>query len=192
MLCIGRVIALAIPLIGVNLAQAAALYKIDPTFTTVHFSVEGIDGLLNIRGMFGEFSGELLLDLVNPQKSTVTVDLDSASADMEWTLVNDLIKSPDYLNSNQFPQLTYKSDSIDMIQPDHVTVHGNLTLRGITLPMTLDARLEGLHEQPEHGQIAEFHLNGTLNRDDFGMTADHPQISSIITIDIKSRINLNP
>lgn len=172
--------------------SAPLLYRIEPGYTTLEFDVENMWGTFSTTGSFSRFSGDLLLDLTTPQNSHVDVTAEAASIHTAWDTANQMLVSGDYLDPAQFPTVHYVSDRVDQLAPDHVVLHGYLTLRGITRPLDLDARLKDRHDEPGVGPVASFVVKGQFKREDFGMTADYPLVAKEVSLRINSYIVLTP
>lgn len=166
------------------------LYRIEPRYTTLEFVVDNMWGSFTTTGNFTRFSGELLLDLDSPQNSRVDVTAEAASIHTAWDNANQMLLSGDYLDPAHFPTVHYVSDRVEKLGPDHVVLHGNLTIRGVTRPLDLDARLKSRHVEPGVGPVADFVVKGQFGREDFGMTADYPLVAKDVSLQINSYILL--
>lgn len=172
--------------------SAPILYRVAPSFTTLEFTVENMYGAFQTTGKFLRFSGDLLLDLDVPENSHVDVTAEAASIHTEWDTANQMLMSADYLDSTEFPSVQYTSDRVDVLGPDHVVLHGQLTIRGVTRPLDLDARLEKRHDEPGLGPVADFDVKGEFARADYGMTTDYPLVAKEVSLRIRSHILLTP
>jgi polyisoprenoid-binding protein YceI len=167
-------------------------YRIDPSYTSIAFDVDNLGGLFATHGLFGKFHGVLALDFATPENSRVDVTADTASIATGSSVVDDTLRSSDYFNPPRFPTIRYVADRVDRAGPDRFLLHGHLTIRGITLPQTFTARLEGRGDRPGQGPVANFVVDGTINRDDYGMTADPLMVSSTVAVTIRAHILLTP
>jgi polyisoprenoid-binding protein YceI len=183
---------LALALGSTTAADAALLYHIESRTVTVGFHVENMWGTFATTGNFQQVSGDLLLDLDNPRDSRVDVNATAASLETGWATANRMLLSPGYLDPSRYPSIRFISQSVEPLSPDHVIIHGQLTLRGITREQDLDARLEGLHDEPGQGPVADFVVIGEFERGRFGMTADHPLVAEQVSLQIHARIRLTP
>jgi polyisoprenoid-binding protein YceI len=185
---------LALPLaafLAVGSARSEESYSIDQTFGTIAFSV-GHLGLFSSQGQFRRFHGTLLLDANHPEWTRISVDVASASADMSSQEETAMLQSPDFFNVQKYPDVHFKSTSVESVAPNHYLVRGEIEIRGITQPLILDAKLVGRHEDPARGaEVAEFVVTGTLQRSAFGMTADRTFISDKVAITINARVQLS-
>jgi polyisoprenoid-binding protein YceI len=138
----------------------------------------------------GAPDGVVLPELLTPD---AVVDVfDATSVDMSSQEETAMLQSPDFFDVRQYPAVHFKSTSVETAAPDRYIVHGLIEIRGITQPLILDAKLVGRHPDPARGaEVAEFVVNGTLQRSAFGMTADKTFISDKVAITIRARIQLS-
>ncbi len=173
-------------------ARSAILYQIDPSYVSIRFVVGNMFGVFSTTGDFKQLSGSILLDLDTPQHSHVDVTVASASIATAWDTANKMLLSPAFLDPAQYPSVHFVSDRVVQLAPDHVILHGYLTLRGITRPQELDARLIDEQDQPGMGPVADFVVTGQFNRRDFGMISDFPTVSWKVSLKINAHIFLTP
>ena len=173
-------------------AGSAILYQVDPSYVIIRFVVGNMFGTFSTTGYFKQFSGSILLDIAAPQNSHVDVTVTSASIGTAWDTANKMLLSAAYLDPAQYPLVHFVSDQVVPLSPNHVLLHGYLTLRGITRPQDLDARLEGYQDLPGVGPVADFVVTGDFNRRDFGMTSDYPLVSWKVSLKINAHIFLMP
>jgi polyisoprenoid-binding protein YceI len=185
-------LVLALALASSKAADAAVLYHIESRTVTVGFHVENMWGAFATTGNFRQVSGDLLLDFDDPRNSRVDVNAIAASVETGWATANQMLLSPGYLDPSRYPAIHFVSQSVDPLGADHVIIHGQLTIRGITREQDLDARFEGRHDQPGLGPVADFVVTGAFERGSFGMTADHPLVAERVLLQIHARIRLTP
>jgi polyisoprenoid-binding protein YceI len=177
------VLALSAPL---ALAQTST-WNIDPAHSSVDFVVKHM-ALSNVRGHFGNLKGAITLNEADIAKSSVTVTIDVTTVDTGMSMRDNDLKGPNYFDVAQFPTATFTSTSVSG-SAGHLTVAGNLTLHGITRPITLDVNgpagpVNGMGGKQHEGYSA----TATLNRKDFGVGAKTPDgmVSDqiLLTIDL--------
>ncbi len=173
-------------------ARSAILYQIDPSYVSIRFVVGDMFGVFNTTGDFKQFSGTILLDIDAPQHSHVDVTVASASFETPWDTANKMLLSSAYLDPAQYPSVHFVSDRVVQLSPNHVILHGYLTIRGITRQQDFDARLEDYQNQPGVGPVANFVVTGQFNRRDFGMITDYPLVSWRVSLKINAHILLKP
>ena len=148
-------------------------FAIDNSHTSVIFGVSHL-GYSITYGRFNNVSGAFTLDAKGPEASTFQVALDVASIDTNDAKRDEHLKGPDFFNAGEFPVITFKSTKVAPKKTDTgitLEVAGDLTLHGVTKPVTLE--LQKLGEGPgPGGNDFRTGFSGTakLKRSDFGMT----------------------
>jgi polyisoprenoid-binding protein YceI len=120
-------------------AWANEVYKFDPSGSTIGFSVHQFLG--TTHGKFTKFSGRIYLDREHPESSTVTAQIDVRSIDTRIKKRDDHLRSPEFFNVEKFPQITFKSRSVKRTEPQSGDILGDLTMHGVTRPITLHVKL---------------------------------------------------
>ncbi len=145
----------------------AGAYEIDPTHSSADFQVRHL-GLSKVKGGFETFSGTVTI-AEDPAQSSVEVTLDAASFTTGNEDRDGHVKSADFLDVEQYPALTFRSTGVRQ-DGDDWQVDGELTVKDVTLPVTLDVAFEGSGQDPwGNGRIA-FTGETEINRDEFGIT----------------------
>lgn len=181
----------------VSLILAAALFTATPVmaapqkyeFDTVHtqimFSV-GHMGYSFSHGKFNKFTGALNLDLEQPEKSSVDVTIDTASIDLDDEKWNTHLKGADFFNVEKFPSMTFKSTKVEKTGENTGKVTGDLTILGVTKPVTLDVTLNKAAVHPYYKKdAAGFSATGSIKRSDFGMNYGLPGVADDVSIKIE-------
>ncbi|RMH43653.1 MAG: hypothetical protein D6689_04535 [Deltaproteobacteria bacterium] len=158
----------AAPAAASPLAEVAGTYEIDPTHTQVIFRVKHL-GVSYQYGRFNKTSGKLSLD-ADPAKSSVELTIDAGSVYTADQKRDTHLKSPDFFDVKQFPQITFKSTRVKALGGNKFEVAGDLTLHGTTKPVTLQAELTGSGKDPWGGFRVGFEARTKVKRSDFGMT----------------------
>ncbi|HSR66713.1 MAG TPA: YceI family protein [Acidobacteriota bacterium] len=145
--------------LGLTFVQAET-YKIDDTHSTVHFHVKHMSAGIFV-GRFDAVSGTLNYDPENPSNSSIEVTVRADSVSTNNDRLNGHIKSPDFLNAAQFPEITFKSTSVEKTGEDTYQVSGDLTIRGITKQITTTVQHTGTSEiqQKRIGFMTRFDVN---------------------------------
>ena len=164
---------------------AAAQYTFEKPHTQIIFAV-GHLGFSHSHGMFTDFSGGFTFDEAAPEKSTVDVTIQTASIDMRHDKWNEHLKNADFFNVEQFPTMTFKSTAVEVTGEKTAKLTGNLTLLGVTKPVTLDVTYNksGVHPYSKK-YVSGFSATGTLNRSDFGMTYGLPGVADEVRLIIE-------
>jgi polyisoprenoid-binding protein YceI len=150
----------------------ATRWTLDPVHTRVAFSVKHMM-FTTVRGRFAEVQGAVQLDDAAPERSSVVVDIDAASIDTRAGDRDTHLRSGDFLDVENHPKLTFRSRRVQgaFASPgDRFRVVGDLTIRGVTREVTLEARFEGTGIDPWGATRAGFHAETTIDRREFGLT----------------------
>ena len=184
--CLGLAVFLAWP----HAAPAAALYRIDQRYGRIDFSVSTL-GLFTTEGRFPRFVGELLLDVEQPERSRIDVNIDANAAEMPLPDQVDLLRSDAYFDTAHHPTEHFVSTSVQALSPEHYVIHGMLTIRGVTQPQDLDAVLQNRHMDTERRvEVADFVVSGRIRRSAFGMVADRVMVSDTVRLDIHMHLTV--
>ena len=151
---------------GVEL-PAAGIWTIDTSHSSVNFKVKHL-GVAKTRGRFTQFEGTVEVG-ENPRATSVDVRIDAASVDTHDAGRDEHLRSDDFFAVDRHPHLTFRSSSVDGSGEDW-TLEGELTVAGVTRPVTLDVTYEGVATDPWGGTRAGFTATTKINREDFGLT----------------------
>jgi polyisoprenoid-binding protein YceI len=161
-------------------ANAADAFKVDPVHSFVLFSVQHL-GIANSYGRFNDISGTVVFDKDNPSKSSVELSVPVESLDTHNSIRERSLKSPDFFDAKQFPTMTFKSIKVEG-SGDTLKVSGDLTIHGVTKPLTVDFKKGGEGK----GVFGEMRGGGetrfTIKRSDFGMNFQQGAIGDEVTI----------
>jgi polyisoprenoid-binding protein YceI len=150
-------------------AQAADTYQVDPVHSSVLFKVRHLN-VANLYGRFDDVSGTVTLDPANAADDSVNLEIKTDSIDTHNEKRDQTLKGPDFLNVKQFPTIAFKSTKVEKAGDDTYNVTGNLTLRGVTKPLTVEFKRtgegKGMKDEYRAGGETQF----TIRRGDFGMT----------------------
>jgi polyisoprenoid-binding protein YceI len=142
----------------------------DPTHSNADFSVRHMM-ISTVRGGFKDVSGKLNFDPQNPAASYVEATIQTASV---WTGINDRdnhLRSGDFFDVANYPAMTFKSTAVEVVNPTHAKVTGDLTIRDVTRPVVLEVEFIGEQKNPFTGKSsAGFSATTAINREDFGLT----------------------
>ncbi len=145
-------------------------------------------GFPTTHGYFNRYSGRILIDFEHPAKSFTSFTVDSASVDLGSQYFNDFVKSRVLLNVENFPTLSFTSIQAEKVDPRTARVTGNLTMLGVSKPITLTVRVDP--DPTANGRVALV-ATGTIRRSDFGMIFGIPVIDDALEITVKTRALAN-
>ena len=175
------------PLMG-GAARAADKYALDPQHTFVVFKITDL-GYAHVVGWFTGVAGQLTFDPADVTKSTLSVTIKTASIDTHFAQRNKDLMSPDFLNVAEFPEMTFKSTSVEKTGDKKGKVTGELTLLGVTKPVSMDVTFNKIAPNPfnRNTPTAGFEAHTAIKRSDFGMKAEIPNIGDEVDISIDSQ-----
>jgi polyisoprenoid-binding protein YceI len=143
-------------------------WKFDPYHTQVEFSAKHL-GMMTVRGHFAELTVTGDIHPEQPELSTVEATINTASIRTHNEQRDNDLRSSNFLEVEKYPTITFKSTRIEPAGPDRYTVTGDLTIKGITGPITLNAVRYGEFTDPNMGHRIGYAAEGQINRKDFGM-----------------------
>ena len=183
----------------------AGTYFLDPSHASVNFRVSHM-GFSNYTARFTGLEAVLKFDPANPQAATVVAHIDPRTIQTNYpdkkTLDFDAeLHGPEWLDSGKFPQITFVSTKVEQTGPATAKITGNLSLHGVTKPLTLDATFNGGYagnSMDPGGARIGFSAHGTLNRGDFGVAYGIPApgttmgVSDAVEIIIEAEFTSKP
>ncbi len=147
---------------------SAAPYKLDLTHGEVGFSVTHLM-ISKVKGRFAKYDGGFDFDPKKNDLKNVDIKIDMSSINTDNKDRDDHLKKDDFFNIAKFPTMTFKSDKVEMKDGKPSKIIGNLTLRGVTKPVTLDVEYRGAMTDPWGKEKIGFSATGKINRKDFGV-----------------------
>ena len=162
-------------------------WDIDPAHSTVGFSVRHMM-VSKVRGYFREFSGEIVT-AQDPAQSTVTATIDMDSIDTRQEQRDAHIKSADFFDVGNHTVMSFRSTSIANKGEDW-TVEGDLTIKGITKPVTLALELNGFGPDAYGGTRAGFSAKTVISRSEFGVDIQMPMDGGGVVVGDKINVEL--
>jgi len=147
---------------------AAGTWALDPTHTAIEFEAKHLM-IAKVKGRFAEFEGALTI-ADDPTRSTVSVTIKAASIDTRTEQRDDHLRSPDFLEVDKYPAITFVSSGVEHDEGDDWLIHGDLTIHGVTRPVKLATEYEGQTTDPWGGQRTAFSAETKIDREDWGLT----------------------
>jgi polyisoprenoid-binding protein YceI len=143
-------------------------FLLDKNHTRIGFKVRHF--VSKVSGHFAKFEGTIVLDRAKPEESSVDLKIDATSIDTGVPNRDKHLNSADFFDTAKFPEMTFKSTKITAKGQDAFEVTGDLTMRGVTKPVTLAVTANGFANDGRGGQKTGFDVGGKLNRKDFGVS----------------------
>lgn len=151
--------------------MSATTWKIDPTHTTVEFGVKHMM-FTTVRGRFADVGGTVSLDEQHPERSSAKVEIAAASIDTNVAPRDEHLRGADFFDAATHPTLTFVSTRVQgpIVEGKPFKLIGDLTIRGTTREVALDAVYAGTGKDPWGGTRAGFDATGEIDRVEFGLT----------------------
>ena len=187
---IAAVAALALP--GLALG-ATSTWNIDPAHTHAGFGVKHLV-ITTVKGEFAKTAGTLVLDESDITRSRVEVTIDVASVDTREPKRDDDLRSPNFFDAAKYPTITFKSTKVEKAGENRLKVTGDLTMHGVTRPVTLDVEGPTKEIKDPWGNVKRgVSATAKVNRKDFGLTWNAmidagPVVGDQVSIEIDSEL----
>jgi polyisoprenoid-binding protein YceI len=153
---------------GATSARAADAFKVDPVHSMVFFQVKHF-GVGHIYARFNQISGTFQLNDQNPADSSIEMQVSAGSIDSGNPKRDQHLRSPDFFNVKQFPDISFKSTQIKPLGDNVFEVAGDLTLLGVTKPIVTKVERIGVGRDMRGGSRSGIESTFTIKRSDFGM-----------------------
>jgi polyisoprenoid-binding protein YceI len=153
------------------MSDSTTTWALDPAHSTVEFAVKHMM-FTTVRGRFKEFTGTIVVDERNPEKSRVEVEIAASSIDTGVADRDAHLRSADFLDVERHPKLRFRSTRISGAHAkagDRFRITGQLEIRGTSMPVELDATFEGLGTDPWGKQRAGFAARTEIDRHAWGL-----------------------
>ncbi|MDN8267035.1 YceI family protein [Acinetobacter baumannii] len=175
---------LAVALASTVTLAAPVDYKIDPTHTATVFSWNHF-GFSTPSANFSDIQGVIKVDNAKPANSSVNVTIPLSSVNTNVPALDKEFQEEAWFNAAKYPNITFKSTKVETKDKKHFKITGDLTVKGITKPVVLDAVL---NKQGEHPMVKVpaigFNATTSFNRSDFGLGNYVPNVGDKITVNI--------
>ncbi|WP_432031689.1 YceI family protein [Streptomyces antibioticus] len=173
-----------------ELAALSGEYTIDPSHSSLGF-VARHAMVTNVKGTFLDFSGSLHLDGTDPSRSTASLDvtmdsIDTGSADRDGHL-----KSADFFKTDEFPTMTFRSTSAEALGGDDYRITGDLSILGVTRPLTIDLEFNGSAKDPFGNERVGFEGKAELLRSEWGLTWNAALETGGVLVSDKIKLNFD-
>lgn len=143
-------------------------WDIDSSHSTVEFSVRHL-GLASVKGTFHTLRGQVDVDEADLTRSTGRVEIEVASIDTRDEKRDAHLRSADFFDVDRHPTATFQTSAIRRLRAERYEVEGELTIHGVTRPVTLEAEVSEFITDPWGNRRAAVEVNGEINRVDFGL-----------------------
>lgn len=149
-------------------AQTATKWDIDPAHSQVMFNVSHLV-ISEVTGTFKSFSGDITASKADFTDAKIDFRIDVSSINTDNQMRDDHLKGDDFFNSGKFPQMIFKGKELKKISGNKYQLTGEMTIRDVTKPITLDVTYAGTVKDPWGNTKAGFKIKGTINRFDYNL-----------------------
>ncbi len=164
------------------------VWTIDGSHSSVEFVVRHLM-VAKVRGRFAEFSGDIRVG-ETPEQSKVAVAIAPASITTGDEQRDGHLKSPDFFDVERYPTITFASTAVRPVKAERYEVDGELTVHGVTKPVTLDLEYQGSVTDPYGNDKAVFSASTEVNREDWGLTWNQTLETGGVLVGKKARIEI--
>ncbi|QDW29479.1 polyisoprenoid-binding protein [Arthrobacter sp. KBS0702] len=148
--------------------EYAGQWRFDPTHTRIGFSTRHAM-VTKVRGAFNDFEGVITVDPENPERSKVELTVKVASIDTRNADRDQHLRTNDFFDAPQFPEITFVSSRVDQVDEGHFIVSGDVTIRGVTKEISIPIDFIGVERDPMGNLRAGFEGSRRIDRQDFGL-----------------------
>ena len=166
---------------GIMQAVMADTYRVDPVHTSIVFRI----GHLEVSSVYGRFngaSGTIDYDPAAPEKAKFDVQAETKNVDTNVPQRDNDLRSPNFFDAEKFPTIQFKSTSVKAAGDKTLEVTGDLTLHGVTRPITVTMTFGGVATTPKMGVRGGFATEFTIKRSDFGMNNMIPMVGDEVKL----------
>jgi polyisoprenoid-binding protein YceI len=164
-------------------------WKIDLAHSEINFSVRHMM-ISNVRGRFEKFDGTVEFDEENPENSSVEVRIEAASINTREEKRDNHLRSPDFLDVEQYPYMTFKSKRIERTGEDSGRIIGDLTVRDQTHEVVLDVDYAGKAKSPWGTTSAGFSATTKINRKQWGLNWNQALETGGVLVGDELKVNI--
>ena len=155
--------------LATTLDTLSGRYVMNPEHSRIGF-VARHAMVTKVRGSFSDFQGEMYLDASNPSYSWVEVRIQAKSIDTGVASRDDHLRSSDFLDMDNYPEIVFKSTSVEQLNDENYRVSGDLTIKAITKPVTIDMQFTGVATDTDGEVRVGFEGSTKINRKDWGVS----------------------
>lgn len=143
-------------------------WKIDSAHSEINFTARHMM-IANVRGRFEAFEGTVEFDRDRPENTQVEVRIDAASLNTREEQRDAHLRSADFLDIANHPDLTFRSTRIELLDETNARMYGELTIKNVSRPVVMDVEFNGVSKSPWGAVVAGFSAHTRINRKDWGL-----------------------
>jgi len=148
--------------------MATTKWVLDPMHSELGFKIRHLM-ITNISGFFKKFSAEMQTEGEDFSTASINLTVDMSSIDTNNEQRDAHLRNSDFFEVEQYPDLQFRSTRVEKLDDENFRLHGDLTMKGITKPVTLQVEYNGVTKDPWGGERAGFVVTGKINRSDWGV-----------------------
>lgn len=168
-------IAAFLAMAGIESAAMADTYTVDPVHSSIVFRIGHLQ-ISSVYGRFNKASGTVEYDPAAPEKAKFDVQVATKNVDTNEPRRDDDLRSPNFFDAEKYPTIQFKSTSVKAAGDKTLEVSGDMTLHGVTKPITVTMQYGGVANNPRMGVRSGFSTEFTIKRSDFGMDKMIPMV----------------
>lgn len=149
-------------------SQAQTVWQVDPSHSLVEFGVKHMM-VTTVKGRFTGFSGRIVTDGDDPTRGSVELEIDATTVDTRDQKRDDHLRSGEFFGTDDHPQLTFRSTRVEPGANGGFRLVGDLTIRGVTREVVLEATFNGRGRNPWGQEVAGYSAQTEINRKDYGL-----------------------
>jgi len=170
--------------------MSAVIWAVDPDHSSIEFSVTHL--MINrIKGFFGNFQANISFDPNDLTTTDIQASIDSNSISTRQPQRDEHLKSADFFNITKYPNITFQSTNCALVCEQQYEITGNLTVHGITKPVTFQTTFKGINKDPRGRNRAGFHSTACFDRNEFGLAFNSPLETGGLIVGNEVKIELN-
>jgi polyisoprenoid-binding protein YceI len=171
-----------------EVALPTGTWRVDPVHSSVEFQVKHL-GIATVKGQFTDFEGTLE---ISPENTIAYGTVKTASVNTREPARDEHLRSADFFDAESNPEITFRSTSIGELDDDEFEITGDITIHGVTRPLTLKATLEGIEPSDHQGNTrVGVSAVAQIERSDFGMKFNAALGSGNVVVSDKVKILLD-
>lgn len=171
--------------------SAQTKWVIDPMHSNIGFKISHM-GISLVEGEFNDFSGTITSSKDDFSDAQAELTIKTASINTDVPARDNHLKSPDFFDAQKYPEIKFSSNKIERTFGNNYIISGNLTMHGVTKPISLEVTFVGqAYEEQMKVQKAGFLVKGVLNRDEFGISYNAPMPNGAPMIGREVKLNIS-
>ncbi|HKV78877.1 MAG TPA: YceI family protein [Candidatus Sulfotelmatobacter sp.] len=181
-------VAIVVSIFNITAIAQSNLWQLDPAHSSAQFAVRHM-GISTVRGTFAKISGSAHYDAADAKNNSVEVTIEPASVDTRVEMRDNDLRSDHFFDVQKYSTMTFRSTKVESAGADKLKITGDLTIRGVSKPVSLDVEGPSKPIDDGHGHLhMGVSATGALNRTDFGMTGYQGVVGNEIQLTIDAEL----